>query len=348
MQRVLDILNNIDSMKVIIPVAGAGTRLRPHTHTQPKVLVPVAGKPILGHIIDYLIENGIKDFVFILGYLGDKIEDFVIDNYKEKINITCIQQEPREGSAHAIWVAKETLKDENEFLIFFGDSIVNLDLKKILEAENTIVGVKKVNNPVRFGIAEANQETLQVLKVIEKPKIPKSNLALVGVYKIKDSNLFFDTLSELLEKNIKTNNEYQLTDVLMMLIEKGHFIQAMHVDNWFDCGRKETLLEANAILLNNIANKNQIKHEFKHTIIIPPVSIGQNCKIEQTIIGPNVAIGDHTTLKNTIVNNSIIGAYSALEDVILNSSIIGNDTSLKGLVQSLNVGDDTELNFTKS
>ncbi|TAE67427.1 MAG: glucose-1-phosphate thymidylyltransferase [Bacteroidetes bacterium] len=335
-------------MKVIIPVAGAGTRLRPHTHTQPKVLVPVAGKPILGHIIDYLIEGGITDFVFILGYLGDKIEEFVINNYQHKINIDCIEQEPREGSAHAIWVAKDVLKEEEEFLIFFGDSIVNLDLKKIIEAENTSVGVKKVNNPVRFGIAEANHETLQVLKVIEKPKIPKSNLALVGVYKIKNTSLFFETLAQLLDKNIKTNNEYQLTDVLMMLIEKGHFIQAIHVDNWFDCGRKETLLEANAILLNNAKNKNPIQHQFKHTILIPPVSIGENCKIENSIIGPNVAIGENSVLKNTIVTHSIIGAYSALEDVILTASVIGNDTSLTGLVQSLNVGDDTELNFTKS
>lgn len=335
-------------MKVIIPVAGAGTRLRPHTHTQPKVLVPVAGKPILGHIIDYLIEGGITDFVFILGYLGDKIEEFVIENYQTKINITCIEQTPREGSAHAIWVAKDILKEEEEFLIFFGDSIVNLDLKQLLTTENTTVCVKKVNNPVRFGIAEANQETLQVLKLIEKPKIPKSNLALVGVYKIKNTDLFFETLAQLLEKNIKTNNEYQLTDVLMLLIEKGHYIQAMHVNNWFDCGKKETLLEANAILLNNIANKNEISHQFKHTILIPPVSIGKDCKIEHCIIGPNVAIGENTTLKNSIVNNSIIGAYSALEDVILSASIIGNDTFLKGLVQSLNVGDDTELNFTKS
>jgi glucose-1-phosphate thymidylyltransferase len=334
-------------MKAIIPVAGAGTRLRPHTHTQPKVLVPIAGKPILGHIVDYLQEGGIKDFVFILGYLGDKIEEFITKQYANKINYKFIHQEPREGSAHAIWVAKEELKNEKEFLIFFGDSIVNMNLEQFINAQYTTVGVKKVNNPVLFGIAETNHETQQVHKLVEKPLIPKSNLALVGAYKIIDSPFFFQTLEELLTQNIKTNNEYHLTDLLMFLVQKGHYIQTQQVDNWFDCGRKETLLEANAILLNSLAHKNKKNDSYTHTIIIPPVRIGENCKIEHSIIGPNVAIGENTTLKNTIVSNSIIGSYSELKDVVLQNSVIGNDTSLKGLVQSLNVGDDTEIDFAR-
>ena len=144
-------------MKAIIPVAGIGSKLRPHTHTQPKTLVPIAGKPILSHIVDFLIDGGIRKFTFVLGYLGDKIESFIRNTYKD-IEVEFVTQEPREGSAHALWISKEFIKDEPEILIVLGDTIANMDLKAMIESEYSIVGVKKVSNPMLFGIAETDEE----------------------------------------------------------------------------------------------------------------------------------------------------------------------------------------------
>ncbi len=331
-------------MKAIIPVAGMGAKLRPHTHTQPKTLVPIAGKPILAHIIDFLIEGGIQDFVFVLGYLGDKIESFITQKYRH-INTQFVNQEPREGSAHALWCCREFIKDEKEIFVMFGDTIASFDLRAVLSAEYTTLGVKKVSNPLLFGIAEIEGDFIQ--KLIEKPRIPKSNLALVGVYKINNIPLLLDSIEFLIKNHITTNNEYHLTDALMRMIYQGEKMKKFSVDNWFDCGKKETLLEANAILLNTLQFKKKTPQEYPSTIIIPPVSIGENCHIEHSIIGPNVAIGDNTILARTIVQDSIIGSYSELKNVVLKDSIIGNDSSLKGLVQSLNIGDSTEINFSK-
>jgi glucose-1-phosphate thymidylyltransferase len=333
-------------MKVIIPVAGIGSKLRPHTHTQPKTLVPIAGKPILAHIVDNLIEGGLHDFIFVLGYLGDKIEEYITSTYGTQINAQFVVQEPREGSAHAIWVCRHLLSEDKDALIVFGDTIASLDLSVLIHSEYTTVGVKKVPNPLLFGIAEIDNESDFIQKLVEKPKIPKSNLALVGIYKLNNLPLFLESVEFLIQNHVKTNNEYHLTDALMRLLYLGEKIKVMQVDNWFDCGRKETLLEANAILLNTGSFRPNRQLDFPQTIIIPPVSIGKNCQIQHSIIGPNVAIGDNSYLRGAIVSNSIIGSYSELKDVVLRDSIIGNDTSLKGLVQSLNIGDNTEINFS--
>ncbi len=330
-------------MKVIIPVAGIGSKLRPHTHTQPKTLVPIAGKAILSHIVDFLIEHNFKDFIFVLGYLGDKIESYISNRYPD-INTHFVTQEPREGSAHAIWVCRDLIAKEKEILIVLGDTIASFDLENVLKSQHSILGVKKVANPLLFGIAEID-ESGYIRKLVEKPKIPKSNMALVGIYKLMNTSLLLESIRYLIDHEVKTNNEYNLTDALMRMIDEGELMKPVQVDNWFDCGKKETLLEANAILLNTQNFKSVPNFSFPNTIIIPPVSIGEQCKIENSIIGPNVAIGDNAIVQGSLINNTIIGSFSQLVDVILKNSIIGNDSSLKGLVQSLNIGDSTEINF---
>lgn len=331
-------------MKVVIPVAGIGAKLRPHTHTQPKTLVPIAGKPMLAHIVDQLIEGGITEFIFVLGYLGDKIESFLLQEYGDRINMDFVVQEPREGSAHAIWISREHIKDEDEILIVLGDTIANVNLEAVLQSPHSVVGVKKVGNPLNFGIVETDKGG-SIKRLVEKPRIPKSNLALVGIYKITNTKKLLTAIKHLIENDIRTNNEFHLTDALMQMIHQNERIDTIQVDNWFDCGKKETLLEANAILLNLSEYRNKKYPEYPKTIIIPPVSIGENCQINHSIIGPNVAIGDNTIMEHTIVKNTIIGSFSELKDVILESSIIGNDTSLTGLNQSLNIGDNAEINL---
>ncbi|MDW8296390.1 MAG: nucleotidyltransferase family protein, partial [Raineya sp.] len=160
-------------MKVIIPVAGAGTRLRPHTHTQPKTLVPIAGKPILAHIIDDLRNYGFEQFVFVLGYLGEKVEEFIKNHYQNQIQTEFVYQEPREGSAHALWVARHFFEKEPEILIVLGDTIASLDYKKLLKHKNSVICVQKVANPTQFGIVQIGKKG-EAISLVEKPKIPKS------------------------------------------------------------------------------------------------------------------------------------------------------------------------------
>lgn len=332
-------------MKAIIPVAGIGSRLRPHTHTQPKALVPVAGNTILGHIIERLLTGGIEDFIFIIGYLGDKIESFVRREYPN-IRAQYVVQEPREGLGHALYVARETYQHETDIIIILGDTIVDVDLQKLLQYPGSMLGVKKVDTPSLFGVTELGQDDF-VSKVVEKPKIPKSNIAMVGLYKIHNPAKLIEALAYIIREGIKTLGEYHLSDALMHLIKNGEKIATLPVDNWFDCGRKETLLLANAILLNRPPFQEKGNLQFPNTIIIPPVSIGQNCTISNSIIGPNVAIGDYTIVQHTILHDSIIGSYSELRNAVMHDSIVGSDASLLGLTHSFNIGDNTEINFTE-
>jgi glucose-1-phosphate thymidylyltransferase len=330
-------------MKAIIPVAGIGTRLRPHTHTQPKALIPIAGKPILAHIVDNLIDAGITDFVFIIGYLGDKIEEYIQKNYPT-ITTNFIIQTTGKGVGHAIWLAKENiLKDNSEILIVFGDTIADVDLKQVIAEPHNMLGIKKVEDPRQFGVAEVNNEGY-ITKMVEKPAIPKSNLALVGIYKIKDSHALLDALDTNISQKKTTYNEYTLTDAMMNMIVHGIKFKSFDVANWFDCGKKDILLETNSTLLKRL-NYDTSKYKFENTIIIPPVFIGDDCKISNCIIGPNVSVGENAILNYCIIKDSIIGPYAQIEYAILEKSLIGNDATLCGNKQSLNIGDSTEINF---
>jgi glucose-1-phosphate thymidylyltransferase len=331
-------------MKAIIPVAGIGSRLRPHTHTQPKSLIPVAGNTILGHIIERLLAAGIQDFVFIIGYLGEKIESFVKREYPH-IRAEFVVQEPREGLGHALYVARETFRHESDVIIILGDTIVEVDMDKLLAYPGTMLAVKKVDTPSLFGVTELGPDDF-VTKVVEKPKIPKSNIALVGLYKIHEPAKLIEALAFILQQGIKTLGEYHLSDALMHMIRQGEKMATLAVDSWFDCGRKETLLQANAILLNRLAPQTS-QRQFPDTIIIPPVSIGENCQISHSIIGPNVAIGDYTIVSSSILHDSIIGSYSELRNAVMHDSIVGSDASLLGLSHSFNIGDNTEINFSE-
>lgn len=331
-------------MKAIIPVAGTGTKLRPHTYSQPKALIPIAGKPLLAFIIDEMIEAGVNDFVFIVGYLGDKIRDFVEKKYP---NITAhfAEQSTREGIGHAIWHAEMFVKENEPVFIALGDSVFDLNLKEIASAPTSLLCVKKVDDPRSFGVVEMEEKNGLIRQLIEKPVIPKSNLALVGLYKINESAELFDALGYIIQNNIKTRGEYQLTDALMRMIEKGIVFKGYKVNNWFDCGRKESLLETNAILLKKFGPQQSASLQLENSIIIEPVSIADNCKLVNCIVGPNVTIGENTTAASSIIKDSIIGSDAVLDNVLLHHSLVGNDTTIRGMSQTLNLGDDTEIDM---
>lgn len=329
-------------MKAIIPVAGAGAKLRPHTYTQPKALIPIAGKTILSFIVDQLNEAGITEFIFIVGYLGEKIQEYVMQTYPH-LTTHFVYQNERQGTGHAIELTKNIVGDDEVFVVL-GDTICDYDIKEVMDSPFSMLGIKKVDDPRNFGVASINEEGF-IEQLVEKPAIPKSNMALVGLYKIKESHFLYECLHQLFSQNIKTYGEYNLTDALDCMIKRGAKFKSFKVKNWFDCGKKETLLESNAILLKKFGANIISDHTFNNTIIVPPVSIAPGCNIENAIIGPNVAIGANTTINHSIVRDSIIGSYTNLFEVVLDNSLIGSDASVKGLSRSLNIGDNTEIDF---
>ena len=331
-------------MKAIIPVAGAGTNLRPLTYTQPKPLIPVAGKPIIAFIIDQLRKVGVEEFVFIIGYLGEKIQLYVEETYPD-IKKEFVQQNERLGLGHAIWSARKTINKTKEIFIVLGDTIIDLDLQEMLDEPTSSLAVKRVDDPRNFGVVEYGEDGF-VNKVVEKPKIPKSNQAMVGIYRIKEVKKLIKAIDYNIKNEIKTLGEYQLTDGIMRMIDDGVKFNTISVTNWFDCGKKEILLETNAMLLDKKGYASANLPLFDNTIIIHPVSIGKDCKISNSIIGPHVTIGDNVNINYSIIKNTIIGNYAAIDEVILTSSVVGNDAAIKGLSQSLNIGDNTEIDFS--
>jgi len=192
-------------------------------------------------------------------------------------------------------------------------------------------------------VAEVEEDAF-ISRLVEKPAIPKSNMALVGIYKIKETEKLFSCIKTISES--KTSyEEFSITDALECMIQQGVKFKSFKVANWFDCGKKETLLQSNAILLKKIGVDIKEPNDFENTIIVPPVSIGEGCKIKNSVIGPNVAIGENSTINRAIVKDSIIGAYSNLQEIVLNNSLIGSDAEVRGVSRNLNIGDNTAIDL---
>lgn len=317
--------------------------MRAHTTTQPKSLIPVAGKPILGHIVDTLRAAGINDFVFIIGYLGDKIEQYITTQYSD-CNSTFVIQTLGKGTGHAIWLARHVLEDDEPILIVLGDTIFEADLAKVMAVGVSSLGVKKVEDPRQFGVAELNEDG-SIRKLVEKPSIPKSNLALVGLYYVQETKILKECLDYNIEHEIRTQNEFHLTDALQCMMEKGVRIGTFSVENWFDCGKKDIILQTNRNLLRRDGLPPIPEALLKNNIILPPVYIAPNVRIENSIIGPDVSIGENAVILRSMVKNSIIGQHAQLQTAILDNSLIGSDAVVTGPSQSLNIGDGAEMNL---
>jgi glucose-1-phosphate thymidylyltransferase len=326
-------------MRAIIPVAGVGSRLRPHTYTHPKVLLNVAGKPIIAHIMDKIVDEGIKKATIIVGYLGDRIRNYLESNYT--IELDFIYQEERRGLGHAIYMAKDTFKNDPLFIIL-GDTIFDVELKEALKRKESSLGVKTVEDPRRFGVAVTENDF--VTKLVEKPQDPVSNLALVGLYLIRNPNLLTDCLAELIRKDIRTKGEFQLTDALQIMIERGEKMTTFPVEGWFDCGKPETLLSTNRHLLDKSSRESDGIRDGN--VIIPPVFIAESASIRHSIIGPYATIADNTVIRYSVIRNSIIGTSARVEQALLDRSIIGNEAFVKGNYKRINLGDSSEIDFS--
>ena len=329
-------------MKAIIPVAGAGTKLRPHTYTQPKALIPIAGKTVLSIIVDQLREGGINEFIFIVGYLGEKIQDYVKTNYPS-IAAHFVYQNDRQGIGHAVRLARSIVGND-EVMIVLGDTICDYDVSTVIGSQHSMVGIRKVDDPRAFGVAEIDCDA-NITHVVEKPHIPKSNMALVGIYRIKETEMLFQCLDANIKQGIKTHGEFSITDALDCMIQKGAQFTSFKVDSWFDCGKRESLIKSNATLLKKFGAQAEMRPDYENTVLIQPISIGKGCSIRNSIVGPNVTIGDDTTIDSSIIKNSIIGSFSNLYDIVLDDSLIGSDTTIRGETRTLNIGDNTDIDL---
>lgn len=267
--------------------------------------------------------------------MGDKIKEYVESNYPD-IRADFVVQEEMLGLGHAIYTAVPTVKEDEVFIIL-GDTVFDVDLENVVNSSTTSIGVKEVEDPKRFGVALI--EKGEVKKLIEKPQTPVSRLAIVGLYYIKNSKLLIESLSELIEKDIKTKNEFQLTDALQIMIEKGEKFSTFPVEGWYDCGKPETLLSTNQFLLD----QNGTEKELKGVVINKPVFISESAELENCIIGPYATIAENCSIKDSIIKNSIISCSAEVEKSMLENSIIGSSAVIKGNYKRLNAGDSSEI-----
>jgi glucose-1-phosphate thymidylyltransferase len=324
-------------MKAIIPVAGVGTRLRPHTYMLPKVLLNVAGKPIIAHILDKIIAGGMCEATLIVGHMGDAIKSYIDAAYKD-LKIDYVEQEDRLGLGHAIYISGETLSDE-PVLIILGDTIFDVDLVPVLGGEYSALGVKYVEDPRRFGVAELADGF--ITRLVEKPEHPISHLAVVGLYYIRNTPLLLSCLKEMVDRNVRTKGEFQLTDALQMMLERGERMKTFMVEGWYDCGKPETLLSTNRALLE----KNSTPQPIDGVVINTPVYISSTARLSNCIIGPYTTVGDNVHITEAVIRNSIIGEGAQVHKALLDNSIVGNGAIVKGSYKRINVGGSSEIDF---
>ncbi len=323
-------------MRAIIPVAGFGTRLRPHTYSVPKVLLNVAGKPIIGHILDRLVENGITEATFVVGHLGEMIKDYVASNYKLRADF--VEQKEHPGLGGAIYAARKTFGHQ-PILIMLGDTIVEAALSDLLKSEFSAIGLKQVENPRRFGVASIQNGF--VTKLVEKPEDPPSNLALVGLYYIRDPQLLAECLTELIQRGVRTKAEFQLTDGLQLALQKGEKIKPFMIDGWYDCGSPETLLGTNRYLLE----KKSSSRKIDGVVIIPPVYIAPTSRISESVIGPYATIAEGAVIEGCVIRDSIISEDATVQKALIEHSIVGNNAIVRGTFKRINIGDSSEIDF---
>jgi glucose-1-phosphate thymidylyltransferase len=323
-------------MRAIIPVAGVGSRLRPHTYTIPKVLLNVAGKPIIGHIMDKLVASGIDEVTIIIGYLGEKIKDYVHSHYT--IRVDFVEQEERLGLGHAIYLARHTIS-RDPVLIILGDTVFDVDLTAMLKGDTTMIGVKDVEDPRRFGVAETQMGN--ITRLVEKPERPVSKSALVGIYYIKNPQVLLECLKEMIKRDIRTKDEYQLTDALQMMLERGETMKPFPVEGWYDCGKPETLLSTNRLLLERMP----VPQSTDGVVIQPPVFVSPKATVRNAVLGPYTTIADGATVENAIIRNSIVSEGATVQDALLEESIVGNNAMVRGAYKRINIGDSSELEF---
>lgn len=326
-------------MKVIVPVAGHGSRLRPHTYSTNKALLHVAGRPILSHVLEPVIALEPEEVIFVIGFRGDEVQEYVTQTFSFKA--TFVRQDKLLGLGYAVSLALGAGAD-GPTLVLLGDTIVELDLKKFIQAGDNVLGLRAVDDPQRFGIAEVSQG--RILGLEEKPAHPKGNLAVVGLYYFNNSKPLRLALSQLLLSGQTTRGEVQLTDALQQLILSGERFTAFEIESWFDCGKKDAVLATNRHLLDKLPPPTAVDGSR----IIPPVYIASNASVSNCTLGPYASISSGATIRNSTIRNSIVAPEAQIDNATLEDSLVGPRAVVTGYTGQLNVGDSSEVIVTRS
>ncbi len=322
-------------MKIVLPVAGFGKRMRPHTWSKPKPLLNVAGRPILGHILDRFKGLDVEEVIFITGWLGDQIKEYVEANYD--FTARFVVQEELKGQAHAIYMAREYLT--GPCITVWVDTFFEADLQGLEKRPvDAVAYVKAVQDPRRFGVAV--EEGGRIVRLIEKPKSCEHRNAVIGLYYIRDAAALVDAIRYLLEHDIQTQGEYYLVDALQIMIDRGAVFVSEQTPVWKDCGTPEALLDTNRYLLSNGFSQ---EIEVRNAVLIPPVYVANSAVIERSVVGPYVTVCDGVRITNSIVRDAIIEEGSTIEGVGLEHSLLGRNATIKGSLGRVNVGDNDQI-----
>ncbi|MBK6729861.1 MAG: nucleotidyltransferase [Bacteroidetes bacterium] len=331
-------------MKIIIPMAGMGKRMRPHTLTVPKPLIPVAGKPIVQRLVEDIAqttEEKIEEIAFVCGHFGSAVEQMLLDiaaNVGAKGKI-CYQDEPL-GTAHAILCAGDTVS--GHIIIAFADTLFKTNFK-IDKEKDGVIWVNQVDAWQNFGVVQLSEEG-HIINFVEKPKEFVSDLAIIGVYYIKDGDTLRKEMQFLIDNNITDKGEYQLTNALDAMRKNGFKLLPGKVDEWLDCGNKDATVYTNQRVLELNKHSEQLISKSLRNMnsqIIEPCFIGNNVFIENSVIGPHVSIGEGCIIKNAIISNSIIQKSTDIQNKIITNSMIGSHVSIKDSAEDLSIGDFT-------
>ena len=326
-------------MKVIIPLAGKGTRLRPHTHLVPKPMLKIAGKPVMAYILEDLQKlGGVEQVVYVTGHLKEKVEAYTKAEFAS-LPAVFVEQVVQDGTAGAVKLAQPYV--DQDVLIIFVDTIFETDLSVIKTTDaDGIIWVKEVEDYQRFGVVVTDADG-NMTQIIEKPSTPISKRANIGLYYIKNWKLLFEGIEHVLTQP-KHKGEYYLTDAFQYMIDKGARIKVIDVEGWYDAGKLDTLLETNQTVLSKGAARRPANVEQSVTIH-DPVYIEDNVTMSNSVIGPNVSIGAGSVIESSTLTHTIIGKNGSVKKSTLHNSLIGDDVTIEGLRGELTVSDHSEI-----
>ena len=328
-------------MKLVLPIAGYGKRMRPHTWSKPKVLIDVAGKPMLGHVLDQFADVGIEEVIYITGWLGEQVKPYVTSNYPQ-YGAQFVVQEDLVGQSHAIWLAREHVS--GPCFVVFADTISRINIKAMTEAQaDAVLGVFEVEDPRRFGVAFTRPDGT-VQRVVEKPKTVQHQLAVMGVYFIREGKDLVAAIEQQMARRQMLKGEFFLADAFNLMIEQGARFVTETMTVWQDCGVPSAHLATNRWLLENgHDNSLYTQASLAHSQLVPPVHLGNDVTIENSLIGPHAVVEAGCHIVNSQLRDTIIMADSTVLDSQLDHSLVGERVMVRDYQGSLNVGDDCEV-----
>ncbi|MCH7565009.1 MAG: NTP transferase domain-containing protein [Gemmatimonadetes bacterium] len=329
-------------MKAIIPLAGKGTRLRPHTFATPKPLLRVGGRPVMSYILDDLQELGIEEMVFVVGYLRDVVREYIEDEYPD-ITGHYVVQEVQDGTAGALRLAAPYV--DEEVLILFVDTLFDADLslvRSLPEEWSGVIWAKEVEDYQHFGVI-LTDETGAMTRIVEKPSEPVSRLANIGLYFIRDHKLLFEGIEHTLNSGPGPSGEYYLTDAFQYMVDQGARIRTAPVAGWYDCGKLETLLDTNRHLLETTRGGVDPDAVVENTTLVQPVRIEEGVVVRDSSIGPNVTLERGVLVEGSTLANVIVGDGASIESSSLRDSMVGSRARISGFSGTLSVAADSEV-----